>query len=206
MQRDALAQGAHLPPERPARLRARPRHARARAAPPAQALRLALLGLRRFALQRAFPAPRGGAGPGEHEDRAADDEAPEGAADAIEADARGRDEEGRQRRLAFGGVGERVVQRRAEGVEQGEARPPPRRGSASRRRNASRRPPEDRRRCKSRPRSPPRSSACAGSGEASGEAHSAAVIALRFTAWPPNGAARSVKTPVAAMTGPGSGR
>ena len=51
---------------------------------------------------------------------AADQQAPEGAADAVEADAGRRDEKGRQRRLALAGVGERVVQGRAEGVEQRE--------------------------------------------------------------------------------------
>src|ERR1700677_4268105 len=44
-----------------------------------------------------------------------------------------------------------------------------------------------------------------GSGEASGEAHIAAVTALRFTAWPPKGAANIVKTPVVAISGPGAG-
>ena len=46
----------------------------------------------------------------------------------------------------------------------------------------------------------------AGSGEASGEAQSAAAIALKLTACPPNGAATSVKRPVVATSGPGFGR
>jgi hypothetical protein len=64
-----------------------------------------------------LPAPSSFARPGprQHEDRAAGDEPPKRAADAVEADARGRDEESRQRRLALGGVGEGVVQRAAEG-------------------------------------------------------------------------------------------
>ena len=44
-----------------------------------------------------------------------------------------------------------------------------------------------------------------GSGEASGDAHSAAVMALRFTAWPPKGAQSKVNTPVVAISGPGAG-
>ena len=57
----------------------------------------------------------------ERQDRPAGDQTPERAADAEEADAGGGDEEGRQRRLALVGVGERAVQRAAEGVEQRQA-------------------------------------------------------------------------------------
>ena len=46
----------------------------------------------------------------------------------------------------------------------------------------------------------------AGSGEASSPAHKAAMIELRLTEWPPNGAASRVKTPVVAINGPGAGR
>ncbi len=136
----------------------------------------------------------------------AGEQPPERAADAVEADARGGDEERRQRRLALAPCSASALC---------SAEP-----SAPQQRQPRHRLDEDR-----RPRRQPRHRAggeaerdidearrrrgdpapAADRATASGEAHIAAVIALRLTAWPPNGAASAPNAPVTPISSDGEG-